>query len=205
MKFSIYRDMVKPLSDKVASLILLIILSPFLVLLLLLLTLANQGSPLFFQPRLGRHANVFKVVKFKTMNDNRDAHGNLLPDDERLTTVGKFIRKTSLDELPQLWNVLIGNMSLIGPRPLLLEYKNLYNPVQFRRHEATPGITGWAQVNGRNTISWKDKFEYDVWYVDHVTFALDLKILWITVQKVLRAEGISGKGVATAEKFNGKN
>jgi len=205
MKRSTYTNLFKPLFDFIVSLISLIVLSPFLIILVLLLTVANRGTPFFAQARLGLNARIFRVVKFKTMNDLRDQAGNLLPDDVRLTTVGKFVRTTSLDELPQLWNVLRGEMSLVGPRPLLVEYRELYNPVQFRRHEVKPGITGWAQVNGRNAISWRDKFEFDVWYVDRVTFVVDMKILLLTIQKVLKAEGISGRGVATAEKFNGNN
>lgn len=147
----------------------------------------------------------FRVIKFKTMSDARDSSGNLLPDDARLTGVGKFVRKTSLDEIPQLLNVIRGDMSLIGPRPLLMEYVPIYSDVQRRRHEVRPGITGWAQVNGRNAISWREKFELDVWYVDHLDFLLDVKIVLITLVKVFKAEGISGRGVATAEKFTGNN
>lgn len=145
------------------------------------------------------------MIKFKTMNDERNDKGDLLPDEVRLTLIGKFVRKTSLDEIPQLINVIRGNMSLVGPRPLLTEYIALYSQEQKRRHEVRPGITGWAQINGRNAISWKEKFQYDVWYVDNISFALDIKILLMTLWKVLKAEGISGKGVATSEKFDGKN
>lgn len=147
----------------------------------------------------------FRVIKFKTMNDARDAAGNLLPDDARLTGVGKFVRKTSLDEIPQLLNVIMGDMSLIGPRPLLMEYVPIYSDVQRRRHEVRPGITGWAQINGRNAISWREKFELDVWYVDHLSFILDVRIVLITLVKVFKAEGISGRGVATVERFTGNN
>ena len=149
------------------------------------------------------NAKLFTVIKFKTMTDDCDDAGNLLPDDKRLTTVGKFVRKTSIDEIPQLFNVLVGNMSFVGPRPLLQEYLSLYNDTQKRRHEVKPGITGWAQVNGRNTVSWPQKFAYDVWYVDHISFALDIKILFLTVIKVFKAEGISSESSLTMEKFRG--
>jgi len=163
------------------------------------------SNPFFVQKRPGKGGNLFKVIKFKTMNENKDLNGNLLPDAERLTVVGKFIRKTSLDELPQLINVLKGDMSLVGPRPLLIQYLSLYNKEQARRHEVKPGITGWAQVNGRNAISWQQKFEYDVWYVDNMSFALDMKILFLTFKKVFKREGINQEGQATAEPFNGNN
>lgn len=167
--------------------------------------MANQGSPFFTQIRPGKHGKLFRVIKFRTMNEERDAYGNLLPDDMRLTAIGRFVRKTSLDEIPQLLNVIKGDMSLIGPRPLLTEYLSLYSREQARRHEVRPGITGWAQINGRNTISWSEKFRYDVYYVDSLSFLLDVKIFFITILKVFKAEGISGRGVATAEKFDGKN
>lgn len=165
--------------------------------------IANNRRPFFVQSRPGKGKKIFKIIKFKTMNDKRDGEGNLLPDAERLTFIGKLIRKTSLDEIPQLINVIKGDMSLVGPRPLLTQYLPLYNDTQKRRHEVRPGITGWAQVNGRNAISWKQKFEYDVWYVDHVSFALDLKILLLTIKKVFVSEGIAQKGQATAEPFKG--
>ena len=172
----------------------------------LFLHFANKGAGVFFlQPRPGRNGKIFKVIKFKTMTDEKDAEGNLLPDEVRLTKVGRFVRSTSIDELPQLWNVIKGDMSLIGPRPLLVQYLPLYSPEQARRHEVRPGITGWAQVNGRNSISWKQKFEYDVWYVDHLSFALDLKIIFLTIKKVFVREGISHEGMATMEPFNGHN
>ncbi len=164
---------------------------------------ANNGKPFFFQTRPGKNARLFRIIKFKTMNDKKDAQGMLLPDAERLTKIGSFVRKTSLDEIPQLLNVLKGEMSLIGPRPLLPEYLPLYSPEQYRRHEVRPGITGWAQVNGRNAISWQQKFEYDVWYVDHLSFALDLRILFLTLKKVLIREGINTDGQATTERFKG--
>lgn len=182
-----------------------ILLLPIFILVTILLTFLNQGTPFFFQIRPGKNEQIFKVIKFKTMNDKCDAEGNLLSDAERLTMIGKFVRKTSLDELPQLINVIKGDMSLIGPRPLLVEYLPLYDDVQKRRHKVRPGITGWAQVNGRNTISWKQKFEYDVWYIDNVSFFLDLKIILLTIKKVFKSEGISSGTSVTMEKFNGTN
>ncbi len=170
---------------------------------MLLLLIANNGKPFFLQQRPGKNEKIFTVIKFKTMNDKKDENGNLLPDEERLTTIGKFIRKTSLDEIPQLLNVIKGDMSLVGPRPLLVEYLPLYNEFEKRRHEVKPGITGWAQVNGRNAISWQQKFEYDVWYVDHLSFGLDMKILFMTFVKVFKSEGINAAGSATMEKFKG--
>jgi lipopolysaccharide/colanic/teichoic acid biosynthesis glycosyltransferase len=167
--------------------------------------IANRGEPFFFQPRPGLNGRIFRIVKFRTMNNRRDAKGELLPDAERLTPVGSFVRKTSLDEIPQLINVLKGDMSLIGPRPLLVEYLPLYSREQSRRHDVRPGITGWAQVNGRNAIDWETKFRLDVWYVDHLSFLLDLKIIWLTVLKVFRSEGISAAGSATMEKFTGSS
>ncbi|ESU27260.1 putative UDP-galactose phosphate transferase [Flavobacterium limnosediminis JC2902] len=180
-----------------------IILLPVFLLVTIGLYIANQGKPFFFQVRPGKNECLFKIIKFKTMNDKKDTQGNLLPDSERLTSIGSFVRKTSLDEIPQLLNVLKGDMSLIGPRPLLPEYLPLYNDVQKRRHEARPGITGWAQVNGRNAIGWHQKFEYDVWYVDHLSFLLDVKILFLTVRKVFISEGISAEGQVTMERFKG--
>ncbi|WP_214073660.1 sugar transferase [Mucilaginibacter sp. dw_454] len=197
----VYRDFFKPVIDLFISVIAFVILLPIFVLVLLLLCIANQGSPFFFQPRPGENARIFKVIKFKTMNDRCDASGNLLPDEIRLTKIGKFARKTSLDELPQLLNVIKGDMSLIGPRPLLVEYLSLYNQTEKRRHEVKPGITGWAQVNGRNAISWEQKFKFDVWYVDHISFSLDIKILWLTLIKVFKSEGVNQEGFATAKKF----
>ncbi len=191
--------------DFVLALILLLMLSPVFLVLTLLLFINNQGEPFFFQTRPGFHEKLFSVIKFRTMNNGKDASGNLLADEARLTSVGKFIRKTSLDEIPQLINIVKGDMSLIGPRPLLVEYLQLYNSEQRKRHDVRPGITGWAQVNGRNTISWKSKFEYDVWYVNNISFSFDVKIFFITIWKVFKSEGVSGRGVATAEKFNGTN
>jgi len=179
------------------------VLSPLLVFVTIALYFANEGKPFFFQLRPGLNGSIFKIIKFKTMNDKKDLAGNLLSDAERLTKMGSFVRKTSLDEIPQLLNVIKGDMSLIGPRPLLPEYLPLYNVVQQKRHAVTPGITGWAQVNGRNAISWKQKFEYDVWYVDHISLFLDLKILFLTVKKVLVREGINTENTATTERFYG--
>ncbi|MDD3744623.1 MAG: sugar transferase [Lentimicrobiaceae bacterium] len=200
-----YVNLLKPIIDFLLSLIVLLILSPLFLLITLLLTIANSGNPFFTQTRPGKNARLFKVIKFKTMNEKRDAAGNLLPDAQRLTTVGKFIRKTSLDEIPQLLNVLKGDMSLIGPRPLLVDYLPLYSKEQARRHEVRPGITGWAQVNGRNAISWEQKFKYDVYYVDNCSFVLDLTILIKTIEKVFKSEGINQQGQATAEKFTGNS
>ncbi|MFX1706481.1 Sugar transferase involved in LPS biosynthesis (colanic, teichoic acid) [Chitinophaga ginsengisegetis] len=198
-----YRNLFKPLVDISAALLALVLLSPVMAVLIVLLTIANNGKPFFLQPRPGKNGRVFRVIKFKTMNDRKGADGRLLPDEIRLTPVGKFVRKTSLDEIPQLINVLKGDMSLIGPRPLLVDYLPLYNATQHRRHEVRPGITGWAQVNGRNAISWEQKFEYDVWYVDNISLALDIKIAWMTVQKVIKSEGINAAGAATMERFMG--
>jgi lipopolysaccharide/colanic/teichoic acid biosynthesis glycosyltransferase len=200
---SVYTGFFKPLIDILLALVLLAILSPIFLLLLLLLLIANGGKPFFVQPRPGKGERIFHVIKFKTMNDKRDEHGNLLPDAVRLTPVGKFVRKTSLDELPQLLNVLMLQMSFVGPRPLLVEYLPRYSATQKRRHEVRPGISGWAQVNGRNAITWKQKFEYDVWYVDHISLGLDIKIMWKTLQKVFKGEGISSATSATMEKFMG--
>lgn len=187
-----------------ASLIGLILLSPLFLLITLFLFIANSGKPFFFQSRPGKNGKIFRIVKFKTMTDKKDADGKLLPDAQRLTLVGKFVRKTSLDEIPQLLNVLKGDMSLIGPRPLLTHYLHLYNEFQNRRHEIKPGITGWAQVNGRNAISWDKKFEYDVWYVDNVSLPLDIKILFKTILKVFKSDGINTANAATTEPFSGQ-
>jgi len=198
-----YKSFFKHIIDFSASLLGLICISPVFILVTICLFIANSGKPFFFQSRPGKDAKIFKVIKFKTMNDKRDNEGNLLPDAERLTSIGKFVRKTSLDEIPQLINVLKGDMSLIGPRPLLIEYLPLYSTEQARRHEALPGITGWAQVNGRNAISWKQKFEYDIWYVNHISFLLDIKILWMTIIKVFKSEGINSSATVTMEYFTG--
>lgn len=181
----------------------LFLASPILVVMTVALWVANHGKPFFFQKRPGLHGKIFSILKFKTMNDLRGPDGELLSDAERLTAVGKFVRKTSLDELPQLFNVLIGDMSLIGPRPLLVEYLPRYNERQARRHDVRPGITGWAQVNGRNRLDWPTRFEMDVWYVENLSFWLDIKIVWMTVHKVFRAADINSTTAATMEKFMG--
>jgi lipopolysaccharide/colanic/teichoic acid biosynthesis glycosyltransferase len=199
-----YKKYIKNFLDFIIALIGLVIILPLFVLVIVGLSFANQGKPFFFQLRPGKNERIFKIIKLKTMNDKKDVDGNLLPDAQRLTNIGKFIRKTSLDELPQLINVLKGDISLIGPRPLLPEYLPFYNETQRKRHEVKPGITGWAQVNGRNAISWSQKFEYDVWYVNHVSFLLDCKILFLTIKKVFISEGISHQGEATMSYFNGK-
>jgi len=199
-----YRLIIKSIIDFCVSLIILIALFPILIGASVLLFIANDRKPFFFQLRPGKNGQLFKIIKFKTMNDKRDSDGNLLPDAYRLTKIGQLVRKTSLDELPQLINVLKGDMSLIGPRPLLPEYLPLYNETQQRRHIVKPGITGWAQVNGRNAISWEQKFEYDVWYVDHLSFMLDINILLLTIKKVFISEGISQQGQATMSYFKGK-
>ncbi|MFE3871951.1 sugar transferase [Flavobacterium sp. ZS1P70] len=196
-----YKFFLKRIIDFALALIGLLLLSPLFIMVTIGLYFANQGKPFFFQLRPGLNGVIFKIIKFKTMNDRKDSLGKLLPDSERLTEIGVFVRKTSLDEIPQLLNVLIGDMSLIGPRPLLPEYLKLYNEFQSRRHEVKPGITGWAQVNGRNAISWEKKFEYDVWYVDNLSFLIDLKILLLTVKKVYAREGISQEGLMTTEAF----
>jgi lipopolysaccharide/colanic/teichoic acid biosynthesis glycosyltransferase len=199
----LYRSFFKRVIDLAVSLVAVCLLSPVLLGVAIFLLIANQGKPFFFQRRPGKNGRIFMLVKFKTMNDRRDSAGNLLPDDKRLTPVGKFIRKTSLDEIPQLINVVKGDMSLIGPRPLLVEYLPLYSPFQNRRHEVRPGITGWAQVNGRNAISWEKKFELDVWYADHISPSLDARIIWLTIKKVFKTEGISQDGHATMPHFKG--
>lgn len=201
-----YRKYLKRWLDFVIVFCVLAVIWPILLLITLWLHFANKGAGAFFtQERPGRNGKIFKVIKFKTMTDERDADGNLLPDAERLTPVGRFVRSTSIDELPQLINVLKGDMALIGPRPLLVKYLPLYSKEQARRHEVRPGITGWAQCHGRNSISWTEKFKLDVWYVDHCSFLLDLKIVFLTIKKVLVREGISQEGQATMEPFNGNN
>ena len=201
-----YKYLFKRFFDFIVVFLILIIIWPILIFISLWLHFANKGAGAFFlQERPGKHGIIFKVIKFKTMTDERDIEGNLLPDEQRLTKVGKFVRSTSIDELPQLINVLKGNMSFIGPRPLLPQYLPLYSKEQARRHEVRPGITGWAQVNGRNTISWAKKFELDVWYVDHCSFLLDLKIIFLTIQKVFVREGISSDTSVTMEPFTGNN
>lgn len=197
--------MIKRLFDIAVSLVSLILLSPLLLIVALMVRL-KLGSPLFFrQTRPGLHGKPFEMVKFRTMRDAVDKHGNPLPDEQRMTRLGHILRATSLDELPELWNVLKGDMSLVGPRPLLMEYLPLYSQEQYRRHEVRPGVTGWAQINGRNTVSWEEKFKLDVWYIDHQSLWLDIKILFLTVRKVLVRDGISANGEATMTKFTGSS
>lgn len=201
-----YRDYVKRLLGFILSLSAIICLSPLFLVVTIWLHFANKGAgAFFFQERPGKNGKIFKIIKYKTMTDERDAEGNLLPDEERLTRVGRFVRSTSIDELPQLFNVLKGDMALIGPRPLLVQYLPLYSPEQARRHEVRPGITGWAQCHGRNSLSWGEKFRLDVWYVDHCTFINDVKVIFSTIKKVIARDGISQKGQATMEAFNGNN
>jgi len=206
MRQNLYKCFLKRGIDIIGSGGVLLILSIPLAAISIWLHFANKGAGAFFlQERPGKEGKIFKVVKFKTMTDERDSAGNLLPDALRLTKVGRFVRSTSIDELPQLWNVLKGDMSLIGPRPLLVQYLPLYSPQQARRHEVRPGITGWAQCHGRNAISWQKKFELDVWYVDHISFITDCKVILTTIKKVLGREDISSATSATVEPFNGNN
>ena len=198
-----YKTVFKRVFDFLAALLGLVLLSPVFFIVTIGLYFANHGKPFFFQSRPGKNGVIFKIIKFKTMNDKKDVAGKLLSDGERLTKIGSIVRKTSLDEIPQLINVIKGDMSLIGPRPLLPQYLHLYNEFQNRRHEVKPGITGWAQVNGRNAISWDTKFELDVWYVEHLSFLVDIKILFLTVKKVFISEGISQEGQVTMEAFKG--
>lgn len=198
-----YRHFFKPLLDFLVALTFFLIVFPIFLLITILLSLANRGKPFFFQQRPGKNERIFRVIKFKTMNDKKDSEGNLLPNNLRITKIGGFIRNTSLDEIPQLLNVIKGDMSLVGPRPLLVEYLPLYNRTQKRRHEVKPGITGWAQVNGRNAISWEQKFEYDVWYVNHCSFMLDIKIIWLTFIKVFKKEGVNAGENVTMHPFTG--
>ena len=198
-----YKLFIKLIIDFTIALFLLMVLSPIIVITIIGLCFANQGKPFFFQLRPGLNGKIFKIIKFKTMKDKKESEGNLLSDEKRLTKVGAFVRKTSLDEIPQLINVIKGEMSLVGPRPLLTEYLPLYNDFQKRRHEVKPGITGWAQVNGRNSISWKQKFEYDIWYVENISFLLDCKIVFLTIKKVFKREGISAENSISAEAFKG--
>lgn len=199
-----YQIIFKKLTDFLFSLFLILLLFPLIMLITIALFFANQGKPFFLQNRPGKHGKLFNIIKFKTMNDKKNDSGNLLSDEIRLTKIGKFVRITSIDELPQLINVLKGDMSLVGPRPLLPQYLPLYNEFQKRRHEVKPGMTGWAQINGRNAISWSQKFEYDVWYVDNLSIILDIKIILLTIKKVFIAEGISSKENITMEEFLGK-
>ncbi|MFQ3576870.1 MAG: sugar transferase [Cytophagales bacterium] len=199
----IYKFFLKRIIDFLLSFLAFTIAFPVFAGVTVWLFFVNKGKPFFIQTRPGKKGKLFKIIKFKTMNDKKDALGNLLPDEQRLTSIGKWVRSTSLDEIPQLLNVMKGEMSLIGPRPLLVEYLSLYNERQRKRHDVRPGITGWAQVNGRNSISWEDKFEADLFYVENLSFSLDLKIIWLTILKVFKREGISSKTSVTMEKFKG--
>ena len=202
----IYRDCIKRLLGFSIALVAVICLSPLFLVVTIWLHFANKGAGAFFlQERPGKDGKIFKIIKYKTMTDERDANGKLLPDAQRLTRVGRFVRSTSIDELPQLFNVLKGDMAIIGPRPLLVQYLPLYSPEQARRHEVRPGITGWAQCHGRNTLSWHDKFKLDVWYVDHCSFLTDVKVILTTIKKVIARDGIAQNGQATMETFNGNN
>lgn len=201
----LYTIFFKRLFDIIFSAAMLIIASPIIFLLIFILFFVNKGNPLFLQKRPGKDERIFKIVKFKTMNDKKDESGNLLPDEKRITAIGKIIRGTSIDEILQLVNVLKGDMSLVGPRPLLVEYLSLYNEEQKRRHLVRPGITGWAQVNGRNAISWQKKFELDIWYVENISLLLDVRILFYTVIKVIRKKDINSSNSVSIEKFNGQN
>jgi lipopolysaccharide/colanic/teichoic acid biosynthesis glycosyltransferase len=201
----IYKFLVKPSFDFCFACILLCVLIPIALFLIFTLIIQNSGSPFFHQTRPGKNGQLFTIYKLKTMRDTRNQAGELLPDKDRITELGKIIRKLSLDELPQLWNVLKGDMSFVGPRPLLPEYLPLYNKEQQRRHEVKPGITGWAQVNGRNAISWQQKFEYDLWYIQKQSFILDLKIVMLTLMKVFKTQDVNASGQITMEPFNGKN
>jgi len=200
-----YRFLIKRILDFVFSVLLILLLFPIILLIYILLFIQNRGNPFFFQDRPGKNKKKFRVIKFISMTNKRDKDGNLLPDNQRITKLGGFLRKTSLDELPQLFNVLLGHMSLIGPRPLLFKYIPLFSKEQLRRHEVKPGITGWAQVNGRNSISWTKKFELDVFYVNNISFMLDLKIIWLTLVKVVQREGINQTDERPMEPFNGNN
>ncbi|MGN6639097.1 MAG: sugar transferase [Mucilaginibacter sp.] len=199
----LYRNFFKRIIDLFFGVTGFILLSPIILIVIIILFVINNKKVFFLQARPGLNGKIFKIIKFKTMNDRVDKDGNLLPDSERLTAIGRLIRKTSLDEAPQLLNVIKGDMSLVGPRPLLIEYLSLYNASQQRRHNVRPGITGWAQVNGRNAITWDEKFKYDIWYVDHQTFLLDVKIMWMTFEKIFKSEGINQQGHVTMEKFKG--
>lgn len=202
----LYRDCIKRVLGFSIALVAITCLSPLLLVVTIWLHFANKGAGAFFlQERPGKDGKIFKIIKYKTMTDERDANGKLLPDAQRLTKVGRFVRSTSIDELPQLFNVLKGDMALIGPRPLLVHYLPLYSPEQARRHDVRPGITGWAQCHGRNTLSWSEKFKLDVWYVDHVSFSVDLDVMRLTIGSVLKREGISEQGQATMRDFDGTN
>lgn len=203
----IYQHFFKPLLDKLSAILGLIIISPIFILTTLLLAIANKGKPFFIQERGGKNKTIFKIIKFKTMNDKKDANGNLLPDKQRLTKIGNFVRNTSLDEIPQLINIIKGDMSLIGPRPMLAEYLSIYNDHQIKRLNVKPGITGWAQINGRNNLTFNKKFDLDIWYINNLSFKLDIKILFLTLVKIFSTLDVNQDGnlEVTAEKFNGKN
>jgi len=198
-----YKFIIKRFLDIFISALGLVLLTPILILTVLILIIFQGRQPFFFQERPGKDYKIFKIIKFKTMSDKKNSEGNLLSDKYRITKIGKILRKTSLDEIPQLWNVLKGEMSLIGPRPLLVKYLPLYSPYQLRRHDIRPGITGWSQINGRNNIQWTQKLENDAWYVENLSFSLDIKILFLTFKKVVMSEGISTKGEATSSTFQG--
>ncbi len=200
-----YKNVIKPIGDFTAAFAAFSLLSPIFILVVVLLAINNRGTPFYLQVRPGLNCKPFRILKFKTMTDQRDANGNLLPDDQRLTVLGKYIRKLSIDEIPQLINVILGQMSIVGPRPLLMNYLELYDDNQKKRQYVKPGITGWAQVNGRNAISWNKKFELDVWYTDNISFIIDIKILFLTIIKTIKQEDINKEGSATTEAFNGKN
>ncbi|MES2651651.1 MAG: sugar transferase [Bacteroidota bacterium] len=200
-----YKSFFKSILDFLLSFIAFILLSPLFLVITGILLVVNQGKPFFFQARAGLNGAVFPLIKFKTMNDLRGKDNELLPDHERMTTIGNFVRKTSMDELPQLINVMRGEMSLIGPRPFLAEYLSIYTPEEMERFKVKPGITGWAQINGRNQITWKEKFKLDIWYVQNLSYALDFKIVILTIKRIFKGEGISGDGHVTSEKYNGNN
>jgi lipopolysaccharide/colanic/teichoic acid biosynthesis glycosyltransferase len=202
---SFYYNYFKRLLDVCLASLAIVVFSPFFIILIIVLAIVNKGNPFFVQQRPGKNGKIFKLIKFKTLNDDIDGSGSLLPDDQRISRVGRFVRSTSLDELPQLINILLGDMSIVGPRPLLVKYLPFYNDFQARRHLVPPGITGWAQVNGRNKLTWDEKFAYDVYYVEHVSFIFDVKIMLLTVKKVVLREGVNQEGEVTAEAFKGND
>ena len=200
-----YQTFIKPIVEFTIALLAIVFLLPLILFIIVLLSIANAGEPFFLQRRPGKNGRIFKIIKFRTMTNKTSEDGDLLPDSERLTTIGKVIRKTSIDEIPQLFNVLKGEMSLVGPRPLLPEYLAIYTKDQQKRHLVKPGLTGWAQVNGRNAISWSEKLKLDVWYVENISWKLDLRIIFRTIKKVVLSEGVNSRDMATTEPFNGKN